>query len=92
MDNQPLTSLFKMNLDAEMKRLQKKGLGSKKRQAEPISIEEEEKLWNSCLLGSNNPQALVDTMLYMNGLYFALRSGDEHRQLRFNPCQIELVE
>ena len=90
--NDPAFALFKMNLDAEMKRLQKKGLGSKKRQAEPISIEEEEKLWNSCLLGSNNPQALVDTMLYMNGLYFALRSGDEHRQLRFNPCQIELVE
>ena len=31
-------------------------------------------------------------MLYMNGLYFALRSGDEHRQLRFNPCEVELVE
>ena len=56
--NDPAFALFKMNLDAEMKRLQKKGLGSKKRQAEPISIEEEERLWNSCLLGSNNPQAL----------------------------------
>ena len=83
---------FKMNLDAEMKRLQKKGLGSTKRQAEPLSIEEEELLWSKGLLGSETPQALVDTMLYMNGLYFALRSGEEHRQLRFNPCQIELVE
>ena len=31
-------------------------------------------------------------MLFMNGLYFALRSGQEHRQLRFNPCQIRLHE
>ena len=43
-------------------------------------------------LGLYNPQALVDTMLYMNGLYFALRSGGKHRQLRFHQCQIELLE
>ena len=31
-------------------------------------------------------------MIYMNGLYFALRSAGEHHQLRHNPCQIVLVE
>ena len=71
--------------------LQKKGLVSTKRRAEPLSIVKE-LLWSKDLLGSENPQTLVATMLYMNGLYFALRSGKEHRQLRFNPCQIELVE
>ena len=34
----------------------------------------------------------MDTMLFMNGMYFALRSGAEHRQLRHDPCQIELIE
>jgi len=28
----------------------------------------------------------------MNGLFFALRSGQEHRNLQFNNCQIQVVE
>ena len=31
-------------------------------------------------------------MVFMCGLYFTLRSGQEHRQLRFQPCQIQLHE
>lgn len=75
-----------------MKRLQRSGIGSKRRQAEPLTLEEEELLWKKGLLGSSNPQTLLDTILFMNGIYFALRSGAEHRQLRHDPCQIELVE
>ena len=85
-------SEMRVCLDSEMKRLQKSGLGSKTRKAEPLTIEEEELLWSKGLLGSGSPQALVDTMLVMNGLYFALRSGGEHRQLRADPCQITLHE
>ena len=48
-----------MNLDSKMKRLQRKGLGSQKCQAEPLSLEEEELLWDKGLLGSASPQALV---------------------------------
>ncbi len=78
-----------MCFDAEMKRLRNSGLGSKTKKAQPLSIEEEI-LWQRGLLGKSNPQALLDTMGVMNGLYFALRSGKEHRQLRFSPCQITL--
>ncbi len=46
---------FKKSLDAEMKRLQSKGLGSKKRQAEPLSLDEEEILWENGLLGDKDP-------------------------------------
>ena len=82
---------FRQTLDAEIKQLKSAG-ETRKRQAEPISVEEEEKLWTLGLLGDHSPQALVDTMLFYIGLYFALRSGGEHRQLQRNPCQIELIE
>lgn len=75
-----------MTLDAEMKRLQTMGLGSKVKQAEPITEEEEE------LLGDHTPQALLDTMVYMIGLYFALRSGREHRELHFTNSQIQVIQ
>ena len=83
---------FRICLDSEMKRLQRAGHGSKTRKAEPLTTEEEELLWTKGLLGKGSPQALVDTMLVMNGIYFALRSGSEHRQLRGDPCQITLYE
>ena len=66
-----------------MKRLQRVGLGSRRRKAEPLTSAEEDILWE---------KSLVDTILVMNGLYFALRSGAEHRQLRSNPCQIKVIE
>ena len=83
---------FRQTLDAEMKRLKSTGLGSKPKQAEPLSEEDEEKLWQAKVLGDHNPQALLNTMIYMNGVYFALRSGAEHRQLRHKPCQIQVMD
>ena len=75
-----------------MKRLQAAGIGIKRRQAEPITIEEEDILWQKGILGCSSPQSPLDTMVYMNGLYFALRGGKEHRTLRHQPAQIQLVE
>ena len=77
-------------LDAEIKRIQSLGIGTKRRQAEPLTCEE--MLWQTRQLGDHSPQTLVDTMVFMNGMYFALRSGGEHRNLRHDPPQIELIE
>ena len=73
-----------------MKQLRSQGVGTKKKQAEPTLASEEEILWEKGLLGDKSPQSLLDTMVRMCGLYFALRSGQEHSSLR--PGQIELVE
>ena len=87
----PAVVQFRSSLDAENKRLQAKGLGSKQRQAEPITEEEEDLLWEKGLLGDYNPQALLNTVIYMNGLFFALHSGNEQHSLRFSPSQIQVV-
>ena len=81
---------FQKTLDSEMKRLTSLGVGVKRHQAEPITVDEENKLWELRLLGDHSPQALLDTMAYLNGMNFALRSGTEHRSLRTS--QLELTQ
>ena len=73
-----------------MKRLRSLGHGTRVEQAEPISETEDDHLWSKGKLGSQTPQSLLDTMVFMCGLYFALRSGKEHRNLTTD--QLELVE
>ena len=81
---------FRRTLDAEMKRLRSLGIGTTTKQAEPITDAEEQRLFDLRKLGPDTPQSLLDTMVYMCGLYFALRSGQEHRNLSVS--QIKLVE
>ena len=87
----PMLQKFQLTLDAEMKRLSSKGKGVKK-QTQPITCEEEKRLWQLGLLGDHSAQALVDTMVFQMSLYFALRSGQEHRRLRYHPSQVTLFE
>ena len=84
---------FRKTLDGEMKRIQQKGIGTHKRQAEVLTEDEEEQLWHTGILGDHSPFALLNTIFFMCGLFLALRSGNEHRQLRLNPRpQITLHE
>ena len=52
------------------------------KQAEPITLDEEELLWSKNLLGAHSPQTLLDTLVYLCGMYFAFRSVKEHRDLK----------
>ena len=64
MDSPPSTSFpttLQASLDAEMKRLQGKGTGSSTKQAEVLTKEEEDLLWEKELLGGATPQNLLDT-------------------------------
>jgi len=82
---------FQATLDAEMKRLSVMGMGMKK-QVQPIGAQEDERLWQLGLLGDHSAQALVDTIVFQMGLFFALRSGQEHRRLHHANSQVKLFE
>ena len=83
---------FRLVLDGELKRLNSTGNYILKKKAMVITVEMEDALWEKGLLGDRSPQVLSDTMLYLIGLFFALRSGEAHRQLRHKPSQLQLVE
>ena len=52
-------------LDAEMKSLHAQGLRTVVKQAQPITLADEERLWESGILGDHSPQALLDA----NGIH-----------------------
>ena len=83
---------FRSTLDGEMKRLNSTGNYVNKKQAQPITVEQENRLWELGLLGDCDAQTLLNTIVYQVGFFFALRSGNEHRRLRHSPSQIHLYE
>ncbi|CAC5423579.1 unnamed protein product [Mytilus coruscus] len=91
--NDPNVGLSPIRVDlAEMSLGELKSSRSKK-QAEEISLEEEEKLWASGSLGSDNARHLLNTLVYLIGLNFALRGGQEHRDLKGgNSAQFQINE
>ena len=73
---------IKNTLDNQMKSLSKAGKISPREKAVPISVSEEEEMWKLGILGEDNPRKLVDTVLYLIGIHFALRAADEHKNLK----------
>ena len=57
----PSFAEFRSTLDLEMKKIQSLGIGTKKKQAEHLTIDEEEILWQTGQLGDHSPQAFVAT-------------------------------
>ena len=80
-------------LDNLMKDRAQRNIGVVRRQAEFISSNFEEKLWEKNVLGEANANQLRDTVLFLIGINFGLRAGDEHYDLRRDtvekPSQIQ---
>lgn len=64
-----------------MKKKTNENVGGPPKQADTITEKEEEVLWSKGVVGSDTPDTLVDTILYLIGIHFALRVGQEHRDI-----------
>ena len=70
----------KFTLDNLMKKRASKP-GFERQGAEAIPVECKEEMWKNGILGEETPIQLHHTVMYLLGLGFALRGGEEHRNL-----------
>ncbi len=73
-----------------MKERAAEGIGVKTEQAKFITEEQENYLWEHGFLGSTNAALLRDTLVYVLGIQFALRAGQEHGNARRENSQLSL--
>ena len=69
-------------LDNVMKERASMNLGTVRRQAQVISMNYENDLWDRKVLGEDTPEELRNTVLFLLGVNLALHAGDEHYALR----------
>ena len=80
---------LKNSLDNRMKDLSAAGLIAPRVKAEPITIKELGILWDKDLIGDQNPEKLVDTLVLMLGTHFAMRAAKEHYTLKLNQIVVD---
>ena len=73
-----------------MKQRASAGVGVDVKQAKIISESDENYLREHGYLGNGNPEILSNTLVWVLGLNFALRAGQEHRNLRMKNCQLSV--
>ena len=78
-------------LNFQMKQRASAGVGIDVKQAKVISESDENYLWEHGFLGNGNPEILRNTLVWVLGLHFALRAGQEHRNLRMKNSQLSVA-
>ena len=76
-------------LDLSMIKSTQEHVGRTVRRSDIITSEEEI-LWREKQLGCEDPQQLIQTLFYLNGLNFAIRGGTEHSELLIGQFRLEI--
>ena len=82
-------------LDNVMKERTEANVGTVRRQADLITYEYENELWEKGILGEDNPDTLQNTVLFLLGINCILRAGDEHynlrREMSYKKSQLQFI-
>ena len=70
--------------------LKKQGQGNKPNAAKPLTENEEGLLWSNELMGSSSPEALLNTLWYLNTLHFGMRSRAEHYEMQWGDVKLQI--
>ncbi|XP_076105700.1 uncharacterized protein KIAA1958-like [Mytilus galloprovincialis] len=76
-------------LSAKKKDLKSKGLGNRKRKADAFTQEAIDHLYDRNLLGTSNPDALINTVWLNNSMHFGMRSRQEHQDMKFGDIEMK---
>ncbi|XP_063436319.1 uncharacterized protein LOC134717755 [Mytilus trossulus] len=79
---------FRRVLDSRMKELLSKGFRTKVKRADPLSLQDEENLWQKGVFGMTNSVSLQHTAFFYACKLFGLRGRDEHRNLDCSQLEI----
>ncbi len=69
-------------LDNRMKMLSRQGVVTKHEKALPFTSSEEDIMWEKGTLGDDNPEQLVNTLIFLLGIHLSLHVIDEHKALK----------
>ena len=78
-EKEPVFQRLHCTVDNVMKECAATGIRSLVKHAQVILYSDEELMWSSGVLGTSNPEQLVDTLLFLLGMHCA---GNEHRNLQ----------
>ncbi|CAC5392050.1 unnamed protein product [Mytilus coruscus] len=78
-------------LSAKKKDLKSKGIGNRKRKADAFTEEEIDQLYSRNLLGTSNPDALINTVWLNNAMHFGMRSSQEHQDMKFGDIEMKVT-